>query len=517
MKRRKFLKNVGLTTAGLPLVIDNMKYEAIQKKLFNFSKSAEDRVLVIIRLNGGNDGLNTIVPLDQYDNLMIQRPNILIPENQLLDLNVSNLALHPVMTGMKNLFQEGQLGVIQNVGYPDQNRSHFRSMDIWSRGALDHFETRGWLGRHMDDYYPNYPEDYPNENYPDPFAISMGYNVSETCQGLMANFSQAIANPFDSVTLPGSTVVDDGTYYGSHVAYLSNLIEQTNAYGGRISAAANAGNSLSSKYDMNSQLAVQLKYVAQMISGGLETKVYVLNLDGFDTHNAQVTAGNVTLGRHANLLKDLSGAIEAFQDDINLLGINHRVAGFTFSEFGRQIASNASEGSDHGDAAPMFLFGECISAQVIGTNPEISNTVVNQAGIPMEIDFRDVYASLLKDWFLVPEEDISPLFENEVNYIDLLGSCNLNITQETKNKESLFLYPNPATDRTTLRFEAKGSSYTLQISDMMGNIVKNVFTNHQLVGTQEVPIDLHDFKAGFYNVMLNDRTSAKSIRLVVVK
>lgn len=516
MKRRKFVKNVGITVAGMPIVLNNIKYQAINKKLFNYSKSAEDRVLVIIRLNGGNDGLSTLIPLDQYDNLVIQRQNVLIPENQLLNLNQNNLALHPEMTGMQNMFLDGQLAVIQNVGYPEQNRSHFRSMDIWSTGKMDPFEHSGWLGRYWDEVYPNYPDDYPNDDYPDPFAISMGYSVSETCQGLMANFSHAVSNPFDAYNLSENQGIDDGTYYGSHMAYLNNLIVQANAYGSSINTAANAGNSLSSLYDPNNQLAVQLKYVAQMISGGLKTKVYILNLDGFDTHNAQVSATSTLTGNHANLLKTLSNALAAFQDDLNLLGLSQRVAGFTFSEFGRQIASNASKGTDHGDAAPMFLFGQCISSQVIGSNPVISDTIENQAGVPMQIDFRNVYASLLKDWFMVPEADIEPLFEHTVEYIDILGGCNLSINGLTK-ENGLKLFPNPASHQTHLQFEATGENYTLQVIDLNGRIALEPFSGKKLNGNQIIPIEIDALINGMYTIRLYNGKEVRSIKLIVTK
>jgi uncharacterized protein (DUF1501 family) len=305
MKRRNFVKNVSLASVAAPFVLKDINFQAIEKKLFNYSKSAEDRVFVIIRLNGGNDGLNTVIPLDQYDNLMIQRPNIVVPETSVLSITPS-LGLHPVMTGMQTMFNNGKLSIVQNVGYPEQNRSHFRSMDIWSTGMLDINETRGWLGRQFDNDYPNYPEDYPNATNPDPFAISMGYEVSATCQGLMANFSQALEDPFAAVNLLSSNVVNDGTYFGSHMAYLATLIDQTNAYADQINSAANAGSTLSTLYDANNPIAVQLRYVAQMISGGLKSKVYILNINGFDTHNAQVLPSDTSAGDHANLLKKLS-------------------------------------------------------------------------------------------------------------------------------------------------------------------------------------------------------------------
>jgi uncharacterized protein (DUF1501 family) len=302
MKRRNFVQAMALSSIGAPLIMKNFKFGAVTDELFGVPKSVEDRVLVIIRLNGGNDGLGTLVPIDQYANLNIQRPNILIPENQLLNITPS-LALHTVMTGMRDMFNDGKLSVIQNVGYPDQNRSHFQSMDIWSTGLMTQPATTGWLGRRLDAQYPNFPDDYPNATYPDPFAISMGYEVSSTCQGLMANFSVATVDPFDTYSLYETTEVNDGTYYGSHLEYLSTMIAQANAYGAQVNAAANAGNTMSSLYDDTNDLAVQLRYVAQMISGGLKSKIYILNINGFDTHDSQVVNGTPTTGNHADLMR----------------------------------------------------------------------------------------------------------------------------------------------------------------------------------------------------------------------
>ncbi len=364
MKRRDFLKNASLASLSLPFVSNGFSMQAVSKELFEYSKNAEDRVLVLIRMNGGNDGLNMIFPIDQYANLTIQRPNILIPQNQLLTLT-SDVALHPKMTGMQNMFNDGKLSIIQNVGYPEANRSHFRSMDIWTTGALDINQTSGWLGRYFDSEFPNFPADYPNANFPDPFAISMGSEVSSTCQGLMGNFSHAVNDPFNTSNLLLTSVTNDGTYYGSHIEYISTLINQTNEYGTSISSSANAGNSLSNLYDPLNPLAVQLKYIAQMISGGLKTKVYIVNVGGFDTHDSQVDQNNLTEGSHALLLKMISDAVAAFQNDLQLLGLEERVAGMTFSEFGRQIASNGSFGTDHGDAAPIMLFGSCVNTGVI--------------------------------------------------------------------------------------------------------------------------------------------------------
>ncbi len=500
MKRRNFVKSLALASAGTPILLNEMKFQSIGKQLFNVAKSAEDRVLVIIRLNGGNDGLNTVIPRDQYSNLAIQRNNILIPENQVLSLT-NDVGLHPVMSGMKSMYDSGKLGIIQNVGYPEQNRSHFRSMDIWSSGLIDTDANTGWLGRDFDNHFPGYPDDYPDAQNPDPFAISMGYEVSATCQGLMANFSHAVNNPFDVYNLAASGAIDDGTYYGSHIDYLTTLIDQANAYGAQINNAANAGNTMSTLYDSSNPLATQLQYVAQMISGGLQSKVYVLNINGFDTHDAQVNSLDATTGNHADLIKGLSDAITAFQDDLQLLGLEDRVAGMTFSEFGRQIASNASYGTDHGDAAPLFLFGTCLDFSIMGNNPIVGDTVVNQAGIPMEIDFRDVYASILKDWFGVGNSDVQSLFEHSITYYPMLGACSVGIDEEEDlANDKALIFPNPSFGNSTIRFAAQNEWVKIVVFDLIGKQVADVFDGNLNQGRHDIKLELKGLNQGEYIV-----------------
>lgn len=515
MKRRNFVQTVALSSIGVPLVLKDFNFGAVTKDLFKTSRAAEDRVLVILRLNGGNDGLNTLIPLDQYSNLAVQRSNILIPQNQLLNITPTN-ALHPAMSGMHSMFNNGKLSIIQNVGYPEQNRSHFRSMDIWSTGMLDVNATTGWLGRHLDMNYPNFPDDYPDATNPDPFAISMGYEVSSTCQGLMANFSIAVNNPFDTYNLTQSTAVNDGTYYGSHQEYLATLIAQANAYGAQVNAAANAGNSLSTMYDLNDEISKNLKYIAQMISGGLKTKIYIVNINGFDTHNAQVVNGSPATGVHATLLSRISTAVAAFQNDLQLLNLENRVAGMTFSEFGRQIASNASDGTDHGDAAPLFLFGACISSGIVGPNPVISNTVVDQAGIPMQIDFRDVYASILKDWFEADATEVQSMFEHTVNFFPVLDACNLGVEDQAE-ADALILFPNPCAEQTSLKLNAHGEKIAIRVYDLAGSMVKEVSHKTFEAGEHIVPIDMTGLQSGEYLIVIQKGSGTFSKKVMKLK
>jgi uncharacterized protein (DUF1501 family) len=515
MKRRNFIQSVALSSVGMPLLLKDFRFGAVTKELFKTSRSAEDRVLILVRMNGGNDGLNTLIPLDQYDNLITQRQNVLIPQNQLLTLNTTN-ALHPAMTGMANMFANGKLAIVQNVGYPEQNRSHFRSMDIWTSGLMDPAGTTGWLGRYLDQNYPNFPEDYPNEAFPDPFAISLGFEVSATCQGLVGNFSQAIDNPFTTLNLQESANLNDGTYYGSHMEYLSTMISQANDYGVAVNTAANNGSTLSAMYDDDNPLATQLRYVAQMISGGLKTKIYIVNIDGFDTHDAQVEDGAAATGSHAYLLKTVSDAIAAFQDDLMLLGLEDRVAGMTFSEFGRQIASNASFGTDHGDAAPLFLFGACANAQIHGPNPVISDQIEDQAGIPMQVDFRDVYASVLRYWFGADPDDIQAMFEHTVTFYDVFPGCPLGLEENADEAESL-LFPNPCGDNTTLRIKVNDERVTIQVRDMLGRLVREVCSKQFPPGTHDIPVDMYGTAQGEYMVTITKASGNFTKKLYRVK
>lgn len=514
MKRRNFIKNVSLASASAPFVFNNTTIRALEKNFFTVPKASEDRILVIIRLNGGNDGLNTIIPIDQYDNLMIQRESIIIPENQLINVETNN-GFHPAMSGMANLYNEGKIGVIQNVGYPQQNRSHFRSMDIWTRGIMDPSINTGWLGRYFNIEHPNFPEGYPNNDFTDPFAISMGFEVSATCQGVISNYSHSLLDPTTAAVLPNSGGVNDGSYYGDHIEFLTGIINQTNEYGANIKDAYDAGNNMSQLYDDNNDLAMQLKQVARLISGGLKTKVYVLNVNGFDTHDNQIEEGAVTTGTHANLLKSVSDGIAAFQDDITLLGHSERIVGMTFSEFGRQTAANASFGTDHGDAAPLILFGDCINHGFYGPNPEIPDEITPQAALEMKIDFRDVYASILKDWFMVEESEVRALFDNDVTFHDIVGNCSLSTEEQIADKTiKALVYPNPCGASTTLKYESKGEKVNISLVNLNGQVVKHVFEGNLSPSTHNIPIDLDGVKSGNYRVLIAGPNGKESISLL---
>lgn len=516
MKRRTFLQTTSL--ASLPILVNGMGLTAVTRsRLFSLINGDSDRVLVLIQLNGGNDGLNMVIPIDQYDNLAEVRSNVLLRESSLHKLT-DQVGLHPAMTGLRNLWEEGKLHITQSVGYPNQNRSHFRSTDIWSTASrADEVLTTGWVGRYFHSKFPDYPDNYPNQDCPDPFAITIGSTTSETCQGPVANFSLAVNDPFNLSPLDESVEGNlPNNCYGNEMRYLIDAIKKTNAYSDVISDAANNGTNLSAKYDDTNRLAQQLKTIALLISGGLKTKIYVANIGGFDTHAAQVTQDDPSQGTHALLLEFLSSAIEAFQEDLTLQGLDKRVVGMTFSEFGRRIRSNDSYGTDHGTAAPLIVFGSCVNPLILGDNPEISKDVDIQEGVPMQYDFRSVYGSILMDWFDVPDEDVRSLLYEDFQRLPILDPCESPTSQHDRDGSTLALqiFPNPVTDITTIRFESNGNRVHISIFDAIGNHIRTVMDRTLSVGLHEIPVEMASMPPGIYFIRLQESNLQKTVRVI---
>ena len=515
MKRRKFLK--ASSAMSLPFFVGGTPFTAVGKnKLFDVIGEGNDKVLVLVQLQGGNDGLSTILPLDQYDNLAAVRSNVLVPESSIIGLN-NTVGLSPEMQGMKNMWDDAKLGIIQGVAYPNQNRSHFRSTDIWNTASEpDEFLTTGWMGRYFELNHSAYPDGYPNDECADPFALSIGTIVSETCQGTVSNFSLAVSDPFDpgSVNLgePGDEL---NNCYGRELDFVRDIARQTNEYSDTIKSAANLGNNISSKYDDNSVLAQKLKIVARLISGGLNTKIYVVQLGGFDLHSAQALDGNPSEGRQSNLLKELSDSLCAFQEDLVQLGIDDRVVGMTYSEFGRRIRSNESNGTDHGTAAPIIVFGSCINPGIIGDNPIIDTQVGVNEGVPMQYDFRSVYATMLMDWFGISENKVREILFEDFQHLPLIQCTPVSSTDDTiADNISLEVFPNPFSDYFNVRFEAKADTYRVSIYNAIGSELK-VITNQKFAsGSHELKIPSHDLISGIYFVRVAGKEGQKTVRVV---
>ena len=505
MKRRKFIKSTAASLLGLPLALNGMNLSPIRKSaLLDALNPDSDRVLVLVQLIGGNDGLNMLVPLDYYDTLANVRPNVILPENSLESIGF-DLAFHPVMTGARSLFDNAKLGIVQGVAYPDQNRSHFRSTDIWtsaSPAAQDW--TTGWLGRKLDMEHSTYPVDYPNSENPDPLAIAMGTSVSLTCQGEVGNFSMTLTDPFNlgQLAAGGDDFIPEGLY-GDQLEFVRLTIEQTNAYSERIVDIANQGTNTVDYPETD--LAQQLKTIALMLSGGSQTRIFVAKIGGFDTHASQVVEGDTSLGSHAELLLELSDAIQAFQSDIEGLGLSERVLGLTFSEFGRRIRSNDSFGTDHGTAAPLMLFGDCVNAGVFGDNAEILPDVGTGDGVAMQFDFRDIYGTILQDWFELEESTVKELIHEDYIHLPILQDCSddpVSTSTVLDLDMDLSLFPNPARDYVYAEFRSEDERVALTVFDAEGRLMEQVMDRSLTAGSHRIRIDISTYPPGNYFVRI---------------
>ncbi|GAA4391342.1 DUF1501 domain-containing protein [Hymenobacter koreensis] len=481
-----------------------------------------DRVLVLVQLNGGNDGLNMVIPLDQYSALMTARANIAIPQNQVLTLTPQT-GVHPAMTGLKNLYDNAQIGVVQSVGYPNPNFSHFRATDIWASASDSNVNwTTGWAGRYLESEYPSFPTGYPNAQAPDPLAITVGSVVSNCVQGPTVNMGMAIASTSSFYQLLSGTVgTAPNTPAGHELTFIRQVIQQTQVYTTAIQRAAAAAQNLSPMWPAAGQntLADQLKIVAQLIAGGLQTRIYCVSLGGFDTHASQVpTTGSTATGTHATLLGKVSQALEAFQDDLRRLNVQNRVVGMTFSEFGRRIKSNSGYGTDHGAAAPLFVFGTSVNPRIHGQNVQLpANAGVND-NVPMQFDFRSIYASVLQDWFAVPAATLTALFGRSFAYVPVLrpGVVSGTATAADLNVPGFSVYPNPVRERATVAFEAGGGHVQVVIYDHVGREVRRLVDRVLPRGKQALPFETAGLAAGTYYCHVQEEARL-SARLVVVE
>jgi uncharacterized protein (DUF1501 family) len=519
MKRRSFLQSVPVAVGGITVTAygSSPLLEALSTSL-----SDTDRVLIIVQLNGGNDGLNTLIPLDQYASLTLSniRQNILIPEDKVLKLGGTNDAtgLHPSMNRMYDLYNNGKLSIIQGVGYPKFNYSHFRATDIWMSGSdSDKYVFSGWAGRYLGYEYPNYPVGFPNSVMPDPIAIRIGGNVlGLENQGVPMAVS--ITNTNDPLNLTGSLFQDapGNNYMGKEIAFIREVQRQTDKFGDSVKAAADLGKNVSSLYPKASSdpgylLGTQMAIVAKLISGGIKTRIFWVNTGGFDTHSAQVNSTDHTAGTHANLLKGVSDVIGAFMDDAKLQGFEERIMGMTFSEFGRRIISNASGGTDHGAAQPMFIFGSKVVGGVLGKNPTIDPASTVNSNLPMQYDFRSVYASILGDWFCVEDAALDQILLKNFQKLPIVapGSC-IPTSVHEQNKELgenlVYAYPNPFVQSTKIKFETYGGHTMIQIINNEGSVIKTLVDKELQAGKYDVACDLEDAAAGIYYVRIQNKT-----------
>jgi uncharacterized protein (DUF1501 family) len=467
-----------------------------------------DHVLVLIFLNGGNDGLNTVVPLDQYSKLATARSNVLLPEASLHKIIDKQIGLHPSLARFKTLYDEQKLQIIQSVGYPQPNFSHFRSTDIWASASdADKFVTSGWIGRFLEKNFPGYPGGYPTPDEPDPFALQIGSNMPLLFQGDTAQMAFNLSSP-DIFSVNWEETQDPAppTPAGDELTYIRSIGGQIKSYAQQILQAYVLGNNAYSGYPTPgaNYLADLLKVVARLIKGGLRTRVYMVSLFGFDTHAEQVEAGNTTNGFHANLLRVLDDAVFSFQRDVEQLGEADRVMGMTFSEFGRRVISNASTGTDHGAAAPLFMFGTKVQGGVLGTNPDLPVNATENDNLPMQYDFRSVYTSVLSQWFCMDQSvtnDIMLQGFQELPVIqDVCKPTSIQNLDPAKGLLKVSLYPNPMVDHAWVDVLLPGGHTRVELFDPLGRVIQQLDLGLQQPGSYRYSIENRAYRPGNYYV-----------------
>lgn len=512
MKRRDFLRYTLPTAAATTMLgtipVRTLGMESPIIRALMESPNDTDHVLVLVQMNGGNDGLNMVIPIDMYANYQSARSNVAIPQNRILALNGnSRSGLHPAMTGIQTLFNEGKAGVIQAVGYPQPDFSHFRATDIWmSASDSNQFVNNGWIGRYLDDQYPGFPNGYPNPTMTDPLGIQIGSVTSLTFQGPQVSMGMSISDPVNFYNLiNGVQDPAPNSNAGYELSYIRTVARQTQQYADVIKTAALRVSSQIA-YPTNNSLGDQLKIVARLIKGGLTTRVYMVSIGGFDTHSTQVNQTDTTTGAHANLMKLVSDAIKAFMDDLKFLGIQKRVYGMTFSEFGRRIKSNSSLGTDHGAAAPVILFGEYVAGGVLGNNPVIpANANVND-NVPMQYDFRSVYSSILEKWFCVDNTTLQTVMLKNFQSLPIVkaNSCDSTLPDLT-DKLLIKNSPNPFSGSTTITFKTEGGHTSVMIIDTLGRVIATlVDQDYTTPGQYTVIFHAERFAAGVYYARLQN-------------
>ncbi|GAC1444582.1 MAG: DUF1501 domain-containing protein [Sediminibacterium sp.] len=508
MKRRDFLRNTGVL---LPSLIGGLSVRAFASELpmlqgLFMPTTETDHALVIIQLSGGNDGLNTVIPLEFFSNYIRARPNIYIPQQKALALTgTDKIGLHPSMTGMQSLFNDGQMKIIQSAGYPQPSFSHFRATDIWMSGSdSTAVVNSGWAGRYLNYEYPNFPNGYPNTSMRDPLAIQIGSATSLTLQGPAVSMGMSISNTSNFYNLlNGIQDPAPNTPAGKELSFVRMVAQQTQQYAAVIKDAA-AKVSQQVTYPANNSLADQLKIVARLIAGGLQTRVYMVNYGGFDTHSNQVNTLDNTTGSHANLLMHVSDAIKAFQDDLRFQRVDDRVTGMTFSEFGRRIKSNGSTGTDHGSAAPMFVFGKNVTGGVLGDTPIIANNVTVSDNLPFQYDFRSVYATLLSNWLCVNDKDIQQIMLKNYQVLPLVNSMACKKTVNLSGENLVTNYPNPFSSSTVISFKTAGGHTLVQVIDTTGRVITNLTDKEYPAGNYTVVFNSGNLPLGVYYARLQN-------------
>jgi len=416
ISRKEFIK-LSSIIAGGSILIPRWLYPFISNSnsLDLLRNSFNDKIVVVVNLNGGNDGLNTVIPY-QDSNYYSLRPDIAISNDSVLPIT-SDLGLHPSLTHLANYWNQGKLCIVENVGYSNQNLSHFRSTDIWqSASNSNQTVNTGWIARILEQIYPDHTDNLPEI----PMALLQGTTNNLLLTGEQGITGIQVDDPSSFLDLVNSTyynspdnIIPD-TSGGDELQYVRNIDNTAFEYAEYIQNVADSG---SNTMDYaNNSLSIQLSSVAKLISGGMYSPFYIVYQSGYDTHSDQIN-------RHGILMSDLSLALSNLYNDLENQGLADKVVIMTTSEFGRRPYQNGGGGTDHGAAAPMFVLGNTINGGIIGNAPNLSSFDGNN-NLLHEYDYRQIYSSLLSQHFGLSSDQINNALLNSFESLDIISTTN---------------------------------------------------------------------------------------------
>jgi len=523
--RRDFLRRMGLATVGAGFVASGLPIGVFGQApvLDVLARTETDRVLVLVQLSGGNDGLNTLVPVSN-DVYYQKRGALAIPATDALALDApgggaSGWALHPSLASLAPLWNDGRMGLVHAVGYANHNRSHFVSTDNWTSGSGGGTTMPyGWAGRYLladrdpgapDDFYRTSPPALALGSTAQMFASAEG-NVSVAPLAFTTNIRALVERGV--VYDPGGLPTDQP--FAAPVKYLRDTVNVTLGYVVRFVEATNAAPNRATYPNATAgSLASQLALAARVVRGGLSPRILSVSLGGFDTHANQANA-------HAGLLAQLADALRAFFDDLAADGLDRRVVAMTFSEFGRTVTANASGGTDHGSAAPVLLLGPAVEGGFFGTAPNLVNDQ-DRDGVGPTTDYRSLYATLLERWFNVPAADVDALLGRSTPRLGFLPSTPTardSPDAATSGDALLAPAPNPFTERTALTLRtAQGGPARLEVFDALGRRVAHLFDGTLPPGEHLFDLDGSTLAPGLYLARLDTLRGTASRPVVRVR
>lgn len=511
--RRSFLSSLGFGAIGSSMLLGGMPVSTFARsKFFNrLSRADNDRVLVLIQLSGGNDGLNTIIPVEN-DIYYQRRPTIGIRKQDSILLS-NKIGMHPAMNSLESFWGEGNMAVINNVGYADTNRSHARATDIWTTGSgSNNTENTGWGGRYLVEDNPDFIANPPEF----PLGVRIGGSAT-LFQSEFGNLGVTFggASQFTQFLEQGGFYDEDNVpqnEFGQSLSFARKIANSSFKYLESIQTAADNATNIG-EYP-NSSLAQSLSVVARLIRGGLGTKLFLVSKGGFDTHNDQ----GGTEGGHANLLADIADSVQAFYGDLASDDLQNRALTMTFSEFGRTLDENSSNGTDHGSSAPVMVFGP-VNGGLYGNHADLTN--LDNSGDPVfSTDYRSVYTSILDDWFGLGENEteavINGNFEN-LGFVDALATSTTSASQPKSFKLEQN-YPNPFNPTTTISFSlARATDVKLRIYNINGRLIRTIINEHKSAGEYNITFDAGGLSSGTYLYKLETEAGTITKKMVLIK